>query len=457
LDIAGIPSARHGATPLQKWAFAVVVIAVIAVDILTGATSDVVALTLSPIFLSVVFLWLAATAEPPLSPPVLTAIHDLPSYTVLVPLYREAEVAGQLIGALAALDYPKHLLEAFLLLEADDHMTISAIRSQSLPDWIHIVIVPPGQPRTKPRALNHGLDLARGDIVTVYDAEDIPDPDQLRKAAAIFAHSSPDVICLQARLAIDNAPDSWFALMMSIEYSSLFEVIKPGFVALNLPLPLGGTSNHFRTRLLRNLGGWDSWNVTEDADLGLRIARAGLRVGDLPSLTLEEAPVSFSAWLAQRRRWMKGWVQTAIAHASPNACKSIGQTTYRAWLAGMVEVAGVVLSALLYPFFLVHLAVRFHSGSLFEAGSWTQLTINSLALVLGFFGIVALCLPAIIGLKRRRQWMLTPWLITLPIYLLVVSLAAWMALWDLARRPFHWDKTMHGIGRRRPDLFKNRR
>ena len=233
---------------------------------------------------------------------------DLPVYTVVVAMYREGSVAPKLVAALDAFDYPKAKLDIKLAIECGDKETLTALIALRLPPRYEIVIAPPGAPRTKPRACNIALEAARGELLAVYDAEDEPAPDQLRKAAAGFA-ADPSLDALQGRLKIANAGDNWLTFMFAVEYAALFELINPGLCALDLPIALGGSTNHFRTSALRRVGGWDAWNVTEDADLGLRLARFGARVGALDSDTWEEAPNELGNWFRQRVRWQKGWMR----------------------------------------------------------------------------------------------------------------------------------------------------
>ena len=200
------------------------------------------------------------------------------------------------------------------VVEDDDHETAAALRAAPLRPVCEIIVAPPGEPRTKPRALNVALPFVRGSLVTVFDAEDAPEPDQLRKAAALFARARRELACLQASLCIHNRRDNWMTALFAIDYALLFDVFDKGASAAGLPFFLGGTSNHFRVAGLRALGGWDAYNVTEDADLGLRLARCGYRVDTMASRTYEEAPVEFGKLVAQRSRWMKGWMQTALVH-----------------------------------------------------------------------------------------------------------------------------------------------
>ena len=270
---------------------------------------------------------------------------DLPVYSVVVALHREADVAARLVAALDGLDYPRAKLDILLVLEEGDWATIAALRALDLPGRYRIILAPDGQPRTKPRALNVALPLARGDLLTIYDAEDEPEPGQLRAAAARFAVAPAQIACLQGRLAIDNFADGWLARLFALEYAALFDVLNPGLAALGLPIALGGTSNHFRTPILRRVGGWDAWNVTEDADLGLRLARCGYGVEALASATHEEAPARLAAWLGQRRRWLKGWMQTLAVHFRDPG-RFVAELGAKRALAAFALMAVVVLGPL---------------------------------------------------------------------------------------------------------------
>jgi glycosyltransferase XagB len=357
-------------------------------------------------------------------------------------------------SAWPGLDYPANRLEIFFLLEESDLETIAALRTALLAPNMRLIVVPRGYPRTKPRALNHGLTIARGEFITVFDAEDIPEPDQLKKAVATFEQSPSEVFCLQARLAIDNGAAAWLARMMQIEYAGLFDVLKRGLGASALPVPLGGTSNHIRRSTLLALGGWDAWNVTEDADLGLRIARAGGHVADLESTTYEEAPVTIRAWFNQRTRWLKGWCQTTIVHTR-DPIAAIREMGALSWLVAMAQLAGIVIAGLAFPFFSAHLVVTAISGELFESGDWLPLLGNAMAITVAGLGSVTLLMIPAIGLRERRVFEHWPWLITFPIYLLLISAAAWIALVELVRDPFLWRKTEHGLSPRSRPAFRN--
>ena len=288
--------ARHASSRLV-YAFLAALIAA-ALLVFHGPTIAVIATVLTVFFLTWLGLRLLGCFLPPVpierSPP---ADRDLPVYTIIVALYREANAVQTLIASLRAIAYPPEKLDIKLVLEADDHETWEVLRWLNLVAPFEIIVAPGAGPQTKPKALNIALPFAKGTFTVVYDAEDRPEPDQLRRAVEMFVASEKDVACVQARLTIDNTDDGWLARMFTAEYAAQFDLFLPGLARMGLPLPLGGSSNHFRTDVLRGVGAWDAYNVTEDADLGMRLARFGYRSVMLDSSTYEEAPAKFVPWI----------------------------------------------------------------------------------------------------------------------------------------------------------------
>ena len=398
---------------------------------------------LSSLFLCGIYVRLSAfvASRPPGGPPPFLRESELPTYTIIAPMYREAGVAAQFLRAIRSLDYPPAKLDVKIVVEHDDLDTARALRAAGLPPYAEIVVAPHGAPRTKPRALNIALPLARGRLLTIFDAEDRPEPGQLREAAAAFAVAGPRLACLQARLAIDNGQDSWLSYFFAIGYAALFDVINPGLAALGLPLPLGGTSNHFRTDILRRVVGWDAWNVTEDADLGLRFARLGYGVGVIAATTFEDAPTEIAAWLGQRARWTKGWMQTlaVFLRLPPKQRRRIGAVQNFSALSVM---ASLIAGPLFGPFYTVRFGHDLIFGDLLAPTNFLRLVYAAFNLSVGVFGLAALIAPMVLGMKRRRL-KASPVLLLGPLYLLLLSAAAWRALWEWTRRPFAWTKTAH--------------
>jgi len=364
----------------------------------------------------------------------------LPVFTILIAAYREATMMDQLAEAMRGLDWPASRLEVLLLLEADDAETIAAARAAALPDFMRIIQVPAGGPRTKPNALNYGLTLARGDIITVYDVEDIPAPDQLRHVLNAFQRASHRTVCVQAPLIADNAQANWLAAQWALEYDVQFGLLLPGLAAYRLPILLGGTSNHFRRGALLALGGWDAWNVTEDADLGMRMARARLQARVIRAPTHETAPMAFRVWSAQRSRWLKGFMQTWLV-LMRNPRKTLRQMGLAEFVIMQLSLGGAILSPLAYApsVFLVSMALS--SG---------QMSI-------GAYGIGLLCGGLLVGLigdlaaPGKWTWMRVAAILTRPLYWPLHTLAAYRALWELAERPFFWAKTPHHPREPEPD------
>jgi cellulose synthase/poly-beta-1,6-N-acetylglucosamine synthase-like glycosyltransferase len=403
----------------------------------------VTSLLLSLLFLAGIYVRLCALAAspPPAGPPPRLNARRLPTYTIVAPMYREAGVAAQFLRAIRSLDYPPAKLDVKIVLEHDDEDTARALRAAGLPPYAEIVVTPRGAPRTKPRALNVALPLARGKLLTIFDAEDRPEPGQLQAAAAAFAAAGPRLACLQARLAIDNGDEGWLSYFFSLGYAALFDVINPGLAALGLPVPLGGTSNHFRTDILRRVLGWDAWNVTEDADLGLRFARLGYDVAMLSSTTFEDAPTEIAAWLGQRARWIKGWMQTlAVFLRRPRRqARKIGPVQS---LAAVSAMTSLIAGPLFGPFYTVRFLHDLFWGDLLAPETPARFVFASLNLSVGIFGLAALIAPLVVGMKRRGH-KASPLLALAPLYLLLLSAAAWRALWEWTRRPFVWTKTEH--------------
>jgi cellulose synthase/poly-beta-1,6-N-acetylglucosamine synthase-like glycosyltransferase len=380
-------------------------------------------------------------------PAAISVPHrSLPTYTIIVPLYREAPVVAKLIDSLKRLRYPPEKLDIKLLLEDNDLETRAEVAKLDLTAPFEIVAPPRTGPQTKPRALATALLFARGSYLTVYDAEDEPEPDQLLRALAAFA-ADPSLACVQAKLSVDNVSDGWLSRLFASEYSGQFDVFLPALARFRLPIPLGGTSNHFRVDILREVGGWDPFNVTEDADLGMRLARFGYRIGTVDSTTWEEAPVGFRQWLRQRTRWLKGWMQTWIVHMR-YPLRLLRELGLRDFISFQLLIGGTMISALVHPFFMTVVGMDIVSGELFTPGETIEHSVRKglavAVLGIGYAGAVTM---GLIGLSRRGL-LGSAWVVaTIPIYWMLLSIAAWRALWQLAVAPHHWEKTPHGLAR----------
>ena len=419
------------------------------------ATSLLLMTLLCLAFLLVVALRLAALGELLVSPSAPDAARrparipdaELPVYTVLVPLFKEARVLPGLVKALTRLDYPAAKLDIKLILESVDTETQQAAAALELPGSFEIVIVPDAEPRTKPKALNYAMGLARGTYVVIFDAEDRPEPDQLRLALDAFRAGPANLVCVQGRLNIYNPGQSWITRQFTLEYCALFDAILPSLQRLKLPIPLGGTSNHFRRDVLDEVGGWDPYNVTEDADLGIRLARRGYVCAVIASTTWEEAPRRLGVWVRQRTRWLKGWMQTYLVHLREPA-RLRRELGWRGFIGFHALLGGFILSMMFHPVCYVLVALEiWRGGFLALTGGWLGgAALTGLALfnlIAGFSAAMALGVVA--TLKRRRAG-LVPDALLMPIYWLLISFAAYRALWQLMVDPHRWEKTEHGEG-----------
>ncbi len=381
----------------------------------------------------------AELPAPPRQPGV--KIARLPIVSVMVALYRESNIAVRMVKRLGKLDYPRELLDVLLVVEADDAMTRNALATADLPSWMRIVVVPNGNVKTKPRALNFALDHCRGSIVGVYDAEDAPEADQIRKVVERFHQRGPEVACLQGVLDFYNPRTNWLSRCFTIEYAAWFRMLLPGIEKLGLAVPLGGTTLFFRRAALESLGRWDAHNVTEDADLGMRIARHGFRTELIDTVTEEEANCRALPWVKQRSRWIKGFMMTWATHMRrPRLLwQQLGPWRFMGF---QMLLLGSVMNALLAPFlwsfWLIPFGFPHPVAEALPASMFTTLCVV-------FFITEALSITlSIRGLAKTKHKLSPLWVPTLYFYHPLATLAAYKAAWEMLTKPFYWDKTSHG-------------
>ncbi len=382
--------------------------------------------------------------QPPPQPPHPTPSDgDMPKMSVLVPLYQEAAISSALLKRLSRLQYPKDRMEILLVLEEGDTVTRHAIAAATLPSWARVIEVPAwGALRTKPRAMNYALNFCRGDIIGVWDAEDAPVPNQLQQVAAAFAAAPPEVACFQGVLDYYNPQANGISRCFTLEYASWFRIVLPGIARLGLVVPLGGTTMFVRRQILDELGGWDSHNVTEDADLGVRLFRAGYRTEMLPSTTFEEATCTLPAWTRQRSRWLKGFMATYLVHMRRpvQLARDLG---WRAFLGFQVFFLGTVGLFLLAPFLWSYWLLAFgmpHPIATLWTDKMATVAFSSMLLFEGLGMFIA-----VIAAFAARRPHLAPWALAMPFYFLMGPIAVYRALYGLLFHPFFWDKTSHGL------------
>jgi len=368
--------------------------------------------------------------------------HDLPVYTVLVPMYKEAEVLPILVHSIRRMDYPRAKLDVKLVLEAHDTETIEAAKQLRAEGIFEIIRVPDSKPKTKPKACNYALRFARGEYCVVFDAEDMPEPDQLKKVVALFRRSPDNVACIQARLNYFNRRENFLTRMFTLEYSNWFDYLLPGLHILKVPIPLGGTSNHFRTDILRDLGAWDPYNVTEDADLGVRLTQAGYEVGVVNSTTFEEANGVLRSWINQRSRWIKGYMQTWLVHMR-NPVRLYNRLGFVGFWGFQFFIGFPVLTSLVNP-----LLWSTTAGTLVFGADWVNQFFPSPVIYFAMFNLVvgnAMYVYLTMVAAAKRGWFqLMPWALLAPAYWVLHSVAAYKAIWQLIVAPHYWEKTQHG-------------
>jgi glycosyltransferase XagB len=369
-----------------------------------------------------------------------------PTYTILCPLYKEWEVIPQFVTAMSHLDYPKNKLQVILILEENDPETIQNARAMKLPKYFEVLIVPHSMPKTKPKACNYALKYAKGEYVVIYDAEDIPDPLQLKKAYLAFTKVSGNVACIQAKLNFYNPHQNILTRAFTAEYSLWFDLVLTGLQSISAPIPLGGTSNHFRTQILKDLKGWDSFNVTEDCDLGIRLVKKGYKTALVDSTTLEEANSDLKNWFNQRTRWIKGYIQTYFVHMRhPKEFLSHWKEPHV--ITFQLIVGGKILSMFINPLMWIITLTYFIARPI--VGTFIESFFPSPVLYMAVFSLVIgnflYMYYYMIGCAKREYYDIIKYAFLVPFYWLGMSAAAWVAFQEFLVNPHHWSKTKHGL------------
>lgn len=399
-------------------------------------------LIVSAVFKIAAFITRMAMGPPAPAPAGPLRKLPLPRVSVLVPLFRETEIVHELVARLTRLTYPKSLLDVILVLEEEDGETRDALAEIDLPPWIRPVVVPDGEPRTKPRAMNYALDFCDGDIIGIYDAEDAPAPDQIMQVVRGFGAAPPEVACIQGYLDYYNPRQNWLARCFTIEYATWFRLMLPGMARMGLAIPLGGTTVFMRRAALEKLGAWDSHNVTEDADLGFRLARHGYRTQMLATVTGEEANCRPWPWVKQRSRWLKGYMTTYLVHMRrPRLLlRQLGAWRFLGFQAHFVAaLSHFVLAPFLWSFWLVLLGLP-HPLDPFIP-HWAMVALGSSFLTIEAINLT-IHATAVSGPRHRHLLLWTP---TMHFYAPLGAVAAYKALYELILKPYFWDKTQHGL------------
>ncbi len=374
------------------------------------------------------------------------SIEELPIYTIFIPLYKEPEKLESIIEAVSNLNYPTEKLDVKLVIEEDDKEMVEQLTKLSIPSYIQIITVPCSFPKTKPKALNYAMTYATGEYAVIYDAEDRPDPDQLLIAVQTFKTLPKEYVCLQAKLNFYNADENLLTKFFSIEYSVWFDYLLRGLSALDLPVPLGGTSNHFKVNILRSIGMWDAYNVTEDADLGIRLYMEGYKVHIIDSVTLEESPIDISIWLGQRSRWIKGFIQTFCVFLNQKLSHSKMQFDQVVSIYIFVGLSSYSFCCLPWLLF----AVLTNSSPLIKYLWLANAIFASCYIYSSAFYIIL----KVRGSIMKLTWLDLAAIALFPCYFILHSIASYRAIWEAITNPFKWNKTRHGVSNAKPQMQK---
>ncbi len=403
--------------------------------------------------------------------------YKLPIVTILLPLYKEKRTLQYLLESILQSNYPKSKLDIRFLIEHDDTETLRSILSLS-DNWnrieeiefnkygipkkikvldkasIEIDYIFKGV-RTKPNALNVGLKNAKGDMLIIYDAEDRPNPNEMRKMAK-YMMENPEIACVQARLSYYNADQSLLTKLFTIEYIQHFLVMLPEYFSMKHIIPLGGTSNFFRVEVLRDLNGWDPMNVTEDADLGIRLARRGYLTVPMNVITWEEAPPGIYYWIRQRVRWNKGYLYTLV-RLFRHPLQLMRDVGFKSTISIVHLLSYPIISIITlvgWVFFSLYWLDWFGIVAVQPLADWIHEAFESspplfyMSLLTLAFGVFYNTFVGLEGLFRQQDGYAlgkVKYIFFTPLYLLLHGISAVIATVELVLKPNVWHKTPHGF------------
>jgi len=368
---------------------------------------------------------------------------ELPIYSILIPLYKEASVLKQIVSVINNLNYPKNKLDVKLLLEEDDLETINAVKKMKLPRYFETVIIPHSFPKGKPKALNIGLTKIKGKYLTIYDAEDIVDRDQLKKVYLVFKNAPDNVGCVHSKLNFYNKNQNWLTKIFTTEYTYWYELCMPWLIKDQYIVPFGGNSVHFKTEVIKKMGGWDPYNVTEDCEIGIRLYRKGYVAEYVNSITTEEAVLTTKAWIRQRSRWMKGYILTSFVNLR-HPVRLYKELGLKKILSFFLIILGTPIIHLLNLLFgtLTILWFLTYSPVIKAFFPWYILYPSLISFVFGNFMMIYL---GMIGSVNNKYYNLVKWNLLSPLYWLLMAVATVKSVFQLIIAPHFWEKTAHGF------------
>lgn len=373
--------------------------------------------------------------------------EDLPIYTIILPVRdEEYSILKNLLDSINNLDYPKDKFDIKFVVDEEDIKTIEAGKELLKKFNFDLIIVPDYRIKSKPLSCNYALKFIKGEYITIYDAEDRPEKYQLKKAIQKFKELGNDYVCLQASLHFYNKYKNFLTYCFSIEYSMWFDFTIRSIDKFGSFFPLGGTSNHFKAKKLLELGKWDGFNVTEDAELGVRIARAGYKVSYLNSITEEECPITIHAWIKQRTRWIKGFMQTFCEYMffkKPICIKSTINFKPIRKLKFFDIITFNLFIMMSFFFFITMMVIFLNLDIATNIKDFKLLIIMSYINIFSF--LIMTYMSFIIIIVKNKIKFNVFYLILFPFYWILHYIAGVRACYYLIVKPFYWAKTKHGI------------
>ncbi len=374
---------------------------------------------------------------------------EFPLVTILVPLKQENEVIHQTFSAISNLNYPSSSIQGIIIVESTDTLTKKSIETSIIPDGFEVMEIPTLPPFTKGRAIQRALLVAKGKYITIYDAESRPEPNQVIKAVEILEKEKGKT-CLQSIIRIENAKENEITSFFASEFWDWYDKRMVNLHKRGIPFGLGGNSFFLATETLKEVGGWDPFNVTEDAELTVRLIKNNVDIKLMNSITHEACPSTMKNWIKQRTRWSKGLLTTSIIHLISGKFGFKGFTFkqwYHFWLRMYVGN--------LIPFFFAFIFILF----LFQSFSYENFVLVNIVLAINLVPSLIVSMWAdkknfnTMGIKIRIHNLFAVTLIYWGMYLW----AGFRANYEFLFSPLKWHKTDHSNASPREKTIEGKR
>jgi len=355
-------------------------------------------------------------------------VGRLPTFSVLIPAKNEQLLLPRLLESLLHQNYPKEKVEIIVIGDGSTDATVDVCREYAKKSRGRVKLLCGEGSKGKPCALNRALNVLKGDIVAVFDADNVPEPDALLNAARCFLDES--VTAVQGRTLAINSEINMLTKFVSLEESAWFEAYIRGKDALELFVHLKGTCQFIRKEALLGLGGWSEGHLAEDMEISARLTDRGYKIRYSSDVRAwQETPESLTQMFRQRVRWYRGSMEVALRYGSligkPNVKRLDAEITLLGPFVLIISLLGYLAGPFLFP------SMGESAIFVITVAGWTAMTVS---LIVGALALLYVARP-----KRKRDFLWLPFIYAY--WAFQVVLASWALIEIILRAPRKWRRT----------------